>query len=347
MTTEFPHDTYETDSTPLCTGMPPAASARPYRTRNEWTPARKRTFLEALARCGNVRSSALYCGMSHEAAYQLRRREAAFATAWDGALLIARDIAQDTLADKALNGITEEIVYHGEITATRTRFDGRLLLALLGRLDKHEEKSAGARRGAARFDELLDRIGEDKDASDLTDTPLPEEEPWKAPARGAEDGPGDMPEDRDAALDPDSRFQGMSEAEQLAALERYRELARMDPEDVPVDDLDWEECDDWDEDQWERAFRSGMIGRLTEEEEARYLGEDFGEDVAGEEVEPEDAEAEESGARGLRCFDELSTQAEQGFGVAAEETEAGAGAEAEAQAQAEEGSGETGGAGEN
>lgn len=205
-------------------------------------------------------------------------------------------------------------------------------------------RAPGARRGAARFDELLDRIGEDKDASDLTDTPLPEEEPWKAPARGAEDGPGDGPGDTDAALDPDSRFRGMSEAEQLVALERYRELARMDPEDVPVDDLDWEECDDWDEDQWERAFRSGMIGRLSEEEEARYLGEDFGEDVAGEEVEPEDAGAEESGARGLRCFDELSTQAERG-GV--DEAATQAEAEAGAGAEAREGTGEPGGAGEN
>ena len=147
------------------------------RTVVHWTPERKRTFLEALARCGNVRGSAGYAGMSHEAAYQLRRRDPAFACAWDGALMIARDVAQDMLAEHALNGITEDIVYHGEVTASRTRFDGRLLLALLGRLDRHAEHFP-ARRGAARFDALLDRIAQDADASDLVDTPLREELPF-------------------------------------------------------------------------------------------------------------------------------------------------------------------------
>ncbi len=155
------------------------------RPRGTMSPATKRTFLQALSRTGNVRGSAYYAQISHEAAYQARRRDAAFACAWDGALVIARDIAQDELADKAMNGITEDIVYHGEVTASRTRFDGRLLLALLARLDKHAADNPAAMRGAARFDALLERIGAGEDADDLIATPTPAEEPWRYGEGGA------------------------------------------------------------------------------------------------------------------------------------------------------------------
>ncbi|WP_438726823.1 hypothetical protein ACR9YC_09480 [Parasphingorhabdus sp. DH2-15] len=155
------------------------------RPRGSMSPATKRTFLQALSRTGNVRGSAYYAQISHEAAYQARRRDAAFACAWDGALVIARDMAQDELADKAMNGITEDIVYHGEVTASRTRFDGRLLLALLARLDKHAADNPAAMRGAARFDALLERIGAGQDADDLIATPTPAEEPWRYGEGGA------------------------------------------------------------------------------------------------------------------------------------------------------------------
>ena len=150
-----------------------------------WTPQSKRAFLEALARCGNVKSAAAFVSMSREGAYQLRRRDAAFALAWDGALVQAREVAEDELQDKALNGITEHLSYHGEVTDSRTRFDGRLLLALLGRLDKRAESPAAA-LGAARFDDLLDRIGADEDAADLLVPPVP----GSAPGDGEGDSSG-------------------------------------------------------------------------------------------------------------------------------------------------------------
>jgi len=52
-----------------------------------WTPEKQREFLEALARCGSVKSSAAYVGMSREGAYRLRRRQEgrAFDRAWDAA----------------------------------------------------------------------------------------------------------------------------------------------------------------------------------------------------------------------------------------------------------------------
>ena len=135
-----------------------------------WTPQVKCGFLEALARCGNVRNAAAFVSMSREGAYKLRRRDRAFALAWEGALVQARKLAEDVLQDKALNGITEQLSYHGEVIDTRTRFHGRLLLALLGRLDKRAE-SETAMLGADRFDALLDAISADADAGDLLEMP--------------------------------------------------------------------------------------------------------------------------------------------------------------------------------
>ena len=151
------------------TALAPAPSPRDMRLTG-WTPQVKCGFLEALARCGNVRSAAAFVSMSREGAYKLRRRDRAFALAWEGALVQARELAEDVLQDKALNGIVEQLSYHGEVVDTRTRFDGRLLLALLGRLDKRAESRAAA-LGAERFDDLLHAIGAGEDAGALLEAP--------------------------------------------------------------------------------------------------------------------------------------------------------------------------------
>ena len=161
-----------------------------------WTPQSKRMFLEALARGGNVRNAAAFVSMSREGAYQLRRRDRAFALAWEGALVQARELAEDVLQDKALNGIVEQLSYHGEVVDTRTRFDGRLLLALLGRLDKRAESRAAA-LGAERFDDLLHAIGAGEDAGALLEAPEPDA---RSAGGGAGTGVGAAAEDEDPHL---------------------------------------------------------------------------------------------------------------------------------------------------
>ncbi|WP_298304340.1 hypothetical protein [uncultured Erythrobacter sp.] len=66
----------------------------------------------------------------------MRRECLLFAELWDAALLCAKPQVEEVLADRALNGTQEVVFYHGEEVATRTRYDARLLLAHLGRLDK-------------------------------------------------------------------------------------------------------------------------------------------------------------------------------------------------------------------
>ena len=122
-----------------------------------WTDECKGRFLALLAESGNVQRSARRCGMSAQSAYVLRRREGEFALGWDAALVLARDHAEQVLADRAIEGVEEPIFYRGEQVGSRLRFDARLLLAHLARLDRLAEDPK-ARRAAGRFDELVAAI---------------------------------------------------------------------------------------------------------------------------------------------------------------------------------------------
>lgn len=119
-----------------------------------WTPERKTRFLDSLAIKGNVGLACAQAGLSREAAYRLRRREPMFARAWKAALAQARDRSVDVLEDRAIDGIEERIYHRGELIDTRRRYDSRLLLAHIGRLDRIADDEA-VQRDVARFDELL------------------------------------------------------------------------------------------------------------------------------------------------------------------------------------------------
>lgn len=132
---------------------PPAPSFE-----HAWSSERKVRFLDRLAAKGNVRAACAFVGMSRESAYRLRRRDPLFARGWAAALVLARDLGAEVLADRAVEGVEEEIYYRGELIGTRRRYDSRLLLAHLARLDS-QVNEAGAAPDAARFDELLACIG--------------------------------------------------------------------------------------------------------------------------------------------------------------------------------------------
>jgi hypothetical protein len=119
-----------------------------------WTPERKALFLEALGSNGNVRAACASVGMSREAAYKLRRREALFMRGWEAALALARENVAEIFGDRAIDGIEEEVWYRGELKGTRRRLDARLMLAHMARLDKLVEKQA-CYGDVERFDEIL------------------------------------------------------------------------------------------------------------------------------------------------------------------------------------------------
>jgi len=156
--------------------LSPFVSSDPAARRDGWSPERKLRFLDRLAANGNVRSACAAVGMSRDAAYTLRRRDALFARGWAAALLLAREAGVELLADNATEGIEEDVWYRGEHVGTKRRFDARLLLAHLARLDRLVEE-AGQRTAddAARFEEILACVAEVDVPEELRvdDEPLP------------------------------------------------------------------------------------------------------------------------------------------------------------------------------
>ena len=124
---------------------------------------RQAAFLAALAQTGSVRSASATAGVSHQTAYRARLGSPGFRRAWDAALLAARAQAEEVLACRALDGWEEDVVYHGEVVATRRRYSDRLLLAHLARLDRLCGDAEVAQFADA-FDDALARYaaGEDR-----------------------------------------------------------------------------------------------------------------------------------------------------------------------------------------
>ena len=154
------------------------------RIAHGFTPERQVRFLHHLATSGHVRRACAAVGVSAQAAYVCKRRDLAFARGWDAALVLARDAAEEVLAERALNGTREMIFYRGEVVGSRIRFDPRLLLAHLARLDKHHAEARDAANIAARFDEYLGEMltGEPEFLAPLEDIEPPEPTEWQ-PAR--------------------------------------------------------------------------------------------------------------------------------------------------------------------
>ncbi|MEM7689966.1 MAG: hypothetical protein AAF291_13170 [Pseudomonadota bacterium] len=117
----------------------PRDASRPAQTR--FTRALQAAFLRRLADSGEVRVAVSALSVSHQTVYRMRRACRVFARGWDAALVIARERAEDMLASRAMHGVEEEVYYHGEVVATRRRYDARLLLAHLARLDRKAERA--------------------------------------------------------------------------------------------------------------------------------------------------------------------------------------------------------------
>jgi len=155
-----------------------------------WTPQRKAQFVEHLSQRGNVRAACKRVGLSREAAYRLRRRDPLFARGWAAAMALAHAAGIEVLGDRAIDGIEEDVWYRGELVGTRRKYDTRLLLAHLGRLDQQAGDKAAA-KDAARFDELVACLGGERVPDDMCSEdeflPLSREESARELAAEVED----------------------------------------------------------------------------------------------------------------------------------------------------------------
>ncbi len=130
------------------------------------TPDKQAAFCNSLSHHGNVRLACRALGISSQTAYRARRAYPAMRACWDAALLLAREAVEEVLADRALHGVEEAVYYHGEEVARRRRYDSRLLLAHLARLDARAARQrvcSGCGSPAVdegNFDAALERLGE-------------------------------------------------------------------------------------------------------------------------------------------------------------------------------------------
>jgi len=136
---------------PAATPATPASAAPPL-----FSARRQAAFCEALSHHGNVRLACRAAGISPQTAYRARRASRDFGACWDAALVLARDHVEEVLADRALNGVEEVVYYRGEEVGRRIRYDNRLLLAHLARLDRLAERME--QRGPVQFDDGLDAL---------------------------------------------------------------------------------------------------------------------------------------------------------------------------------------------
>lgn len=100
---------------------------------NGWKPEVQRAFIEALADTGSVKAAARMVGRSEVGAYQLRRHPqgAEFAAAWEAALGHGIRRLEDSLMERALNGVAVPVYAWGEIVGTRTVYNDRLAMFML------------------------------------------------------------------------------------------------------------------------------------------------------------------------------------------------------------------------
>jgi hypothetical protein len=237
----------------------PALLADPKTRHDGWDPVKERSFICTLADTGVVADACRACKMSRTSAYEHRRRAAgrAFALGWDAAILIARGAVTDDVMSRSRHGVIDRVYRNGELVAERHRYDNRLTMAVLTRLDRQAEglgENAPLIRAIAQeFDRFLDILPKGvAGAEQFVAARFP------TPARGGAPRPPGEP----STIHGDTPVPG-TESALLARLGAYREFGVGLPGEIDLADLDPEEMERWTEAQWDRAEFSGLLETLT------------------------------------------------------------------------------------
>jgi hypothetical protein len=233
-----PARAYRPDQDPWAQVAAPGAPA-PRIRHDGWTPLRQQVFLRSIAEGQTVELACAGVGLSPQSAYAFRDRAsgAAFALGWAAARLLGRERVADILLTRALEGQIETVTRPDGTTVDRLKYDNRLAMGLLTRLDRQAEANhAGAQAArlvAQEFEAFTDAIGRDD-----------------SPAR--------------AGLFLGTRALGEPEAElapviALARADRFARTGAGLPAEVDTSDLDLANRADWTADQWQRAEAAGLL----------------------------------------------------------------------------------------
>ncbi len=148
---------------PETAASPPSPAAAPL--ARGWTAERKAASSTASPPRAMSASPARGSGFRPRPPIACAGASPLFARGWNAALVLAQEASEQVLADRAIDGIEEEVWYRGELVGTRTRHDTRLFLAHLARLDRLIEEGSGV-ADAARFDELIALVAGEKPPED-------------------------------------------------------------------------------------------------------------------------------------------------------------------------------------
>lgn len=107
------------------------------RRHDGWTAERQRIFLNTLANTGRVTEAAEMADITPRSAYRLRNHPqgAAFAKAWDAAMLRASGRLLSVAMERAISGTPQVVWREGRIAAETTTPSDRMLMFLLRHLD--------------------------------------------------------------------------------------------------------------------------------------------------------------------------------------------------------------------
>lgn len=97
---------------------------------SRWSKEREAAFLEHLAISSNVAASERVARLSPGTAYRQRRKEPAFARAWDVALREGYGRLEEAMLTRAINGTEVTITHKDGSTETKTVYPERLQMAL-------------------------------------------------------------------------------------------------------------------------------------------------------------------------------------------------------------------------
>lgn len=118
-------------------GPPPLGEAPPWesepaeeagRLRHDaFTQARKRQFLDALSKCGCILEACRKVGVSSQTVYNHQERDEEFARHCELAAQMGRSPAPIYAWERAVHGVSEDVIHYGKVVGTRLRRSDMLL----------------------------------------------------------------------------------------------------------------------------------------------------------------------------------------------------------------------------
>ncbi len=98
---------------------------------HSWTQADSQAFLEALAKYGVVSFACQAAGVARSSAYELRKVDLAFASAWDEAVADSTERMEVEAIKRATEGTTRPVFHKGEVVGGIQEYSDTLLMFML------------------------------------------------------------------------------------------------------------------------------------------------------------------------------------------------------------------------